>query len=168
MVDLEYRGDCEQYQETEVDHGVHDSCSRVTEKSLHVEASPKACHTGFAVLRRDVSLVGSATFPVAHSVREHDGAIDKHHGDDRVEGQLEGSWDVVEYLTLDSALVVELENGCSNSRERNHESNGNADDDCDLIRPQSGRPRDLVFCVLSLIRFSHSHNGYELIAGISD
>ncbi len=106
VVDLEDGGDRQQYQEREVDEGVHEAGGRFAQQRLHVDAGPEVAEAALGVVGVGGPVVGGAALPVLHAVGEQDGAVDDQHGNDRVEGHLQGVGDVPEDLAGDFGVVV--------------------------------------------------------------
>jgi hypothetical protein len=168
VVDLEHRGDRQEHQEAEVDHRVHDAGGGITHQRLHVEAGTQPGQAPLGVLGGDVALVGTAALPVAHPVGEEHCAVDEHQRDDRVEGQLQRSGDVVEHLALDGAVVVPLEDGRRDAGDGDDGTDHQSDDDRDLVGAQSLGPGNLLCVVLCVGRISGGHSKWELTAEVSD
>ncbi|MFO0003194.1 MAG: hypothetical protein ACK559_18895, partial [bacterium] len=70
VIDLENRGDAQQHEESEVDHRVHETRSRVAQQGAHVDTRAVVGEATLHVLRGGAATIGRAAFPVAHAVGE--------------------------------------------------------------------------------------------------
>ena len=123
VVDLEDRGDTEQYQEAEVDHRVHDPGARLAQQCLHVDPGPEVGQTAGRVLRCGPSVFGTTAFPVLDPVGEHHRPVNQQHRYQCVEGELQHARDVDEHLAAHRTgvvLFVEHRNDSRCSSERGY------------------------------------------------
>jgi len=131
VINFECRGDAKQHQEAEVDHGVHESGSAVTQQRAHVHTGAVVSEATLHVLPSGFATVGRTTLPVAHAIGEAERTPHEHHGNDRVERGLQRTRNAFEYMPRDFRFTVPLGEVWNDSRhqgEHTHEeayANGN-------------------------------------------
>ena len=99
VIEFKSCGDAKKNEETEVDHGVHETCASIAQQCLHIDTSAVVLQTILCVLRSGATTIGCTALPVANAVSKLERTPHQHDGEDCVEGCLQWTRDSVEHFT---------------------------------------------------------------------